>query len=620
VLVVILLPALYVTISYLQGSNFNSNRELRYSGTQQSPVEADRILSIIASNLNAKDLNQLRSVLKGFAHLPPTAQDPLRDYLSGLANVTDNLVAIETGLRNARTLLAAGNVNEANARIKELELLIEKTRSTLETTYTLLNRVGAYYNINVSTQTQKLDDLQQTLTTYSTQVDDLTAMLPRQVGLNQTRLTLNALSGLVFVGEPLTVYGTLRNQNETALGGRNITITWAGMSRATLTDAAGNFTATLVFPPGYPAGLGRVLAAYVPVGEDAATYIGSENSVTVTVAYHLSVITATATPSKIKPLEVMEVNGTLAAANRTGLPGRLVELELDGRALANATTSPTGSFHFKFQIPVMIGNGTHAIRVAFNATRDVYSSSSLTIHFLVELLQSKLLFTVEPSTFLSGMSITLTGNITHSDGTPVNNGTVTIVLENWTYNTTVGNDGNFSAVISTPIQLGFGNHSIRVLYNSTDPIVAGSGSAAPIYVYNSPTLVLIAATITAGGATGTIYLTRMRRKAAAKQKYAQPVVVEKPVVQDEYSPATLSAAIEAEPDGASKVRRSFRLAQSIINHKLGIAGNTSETPWEYFRRIIKIRPQIAQQLRRLTELFELAAQRVRRSQLRSQPS
>ncbi len=86
---------------------------------------------------------------------------------------------------------------------------------------------------------------------------------------------------------------------------------------------------------------------------------------------------------------------------------------------------------------------------------------------------------------------------------------------------------------------------------------------------------------------------------------AQPMVIERAPVE-EFSVESLISAIKVEGLHAARIRKSYILAQAIINRRTGEAPRNSETHWEYFFRVTKSMPKITDTLKRLVELFELA--------------
>lgn len=74
----------------------------------------------------------------------------------------------------------------------------------------------------------------------------------------------------------------------------------------------------------------------------------------------------------------------------------------------------------------------------------------------------------------------------------------------------------------------------------------------------------------------------------------------------EFSRNNLTAAIDAETNGASKIKKAYNLVQVMIGTKLDVQPHHSETPSEYLLRIGEVAPSLLHALEPLVRLFELA--------------
>lgn len=68
----------------------------------------------------------------------------------------------------------------------------------------------------------------------------------------------------------------------------------------------------------------------------------------------------------------------------------------------------------------------------------------------------------------------------------------------------------------------------------------------------------------------------------------------------------MTAAIDAETNGASKIKKAYNLVQVMIGSKLDVQPRHSETPSEYLLRIGEVAPSLLDALEPLARLFELA--------------
>jgi hypothetical protein len=136
--------------------------------------------------------------------------------------------------------------------------------------------------------------------------------------------------------------------------------------------------------------------------------------------------------------------------------------------------------------------------------------------------------------------------------------------------------------------------------------VQGSNAVAVVFIYNTPVILFVVVSIAAGSSLG-FYLYRRGKRAVALAAVAlpEPVAIEKPMKM-EFSPESMISAIENETPYAARIRKSFFLAQAIIDQKIGESSRTGETHWEHFFRVTKSVPWISDTLKRLVKLYELA--------------
>jgi hypothetical protein len=429
-----------------------------------------------------------------------------------------------------------------------------------------------------------------------------------QQELIPTTLSLNASQTIVFVEEVFSIYGFLRTENGTALTGRNINVYWGSNRTVRATDSLGRFEATASFPAGFPAGSAAIEASFQPEGSDSAAYLPSTAWLEIQVIYHPSVINASIDPVKVMPLDSVQVEGNLVTPEGTPLGLRIIEIRLDEESIGNVSTDNAGSFLFVFSIPKGLGNGTHYVTVAFNAAGDRFAPSNATLPLTVGFLIAQVEVIVDQTSVFSGTKLTVNGTVKLTNGTTWGYGHVGLFFDDFFYtNAIVKDDGSFLSVLELPTGIPFGSHTVRVEYYPDESWIEGFPATVQVFVYNTPTVIFAAVAILGAASLGAYVVLKKRRGAdLVPPQPSQTVAVQKPLLKEEYSLKRLTSTIGAEPDEAAKVRRSYRLAQTLISEAFGEAPRESETHWEYFSKVTKIEPALAESLKRLTELFELA--------------
>jgi len=260
-------------------------------------------------------------------------------------------------------------------------------------------------------------------------------------------------------------------------------------------------------------------------------------------------------------------------------------------------------------IPDAIANGTHRFDVRFPG--DKYAPSNATLSFEIAFLQSRIGITTDRTSLLSGMRLTISGDVSYlnglnGDATVV--GTAAVFVDDTRYsNVTLGVNGTFATGIQIPIFLSFGAHEVRVEFTPGGRGVQPSLVTVQVFVYNTPiVVVLIAGASTAPSVA--IYLLRRRKHMAVittPSDLLEPLTLREPVALRP-SVEELVRAIESEGDHAARVSKSYRLARSLIDSKLGDESRPNETHLEYLARVSQTIPNMRDDLKQLVELFEVA--------------
>ena len=430
-----------------------------------------------------------------------------------------------------------------------------------------------------------------------------------------TTLVLNASRTDLFIGEDLLIYGSLNTGNGSVLIDRRVTITFGDNVTVTRTNYDGKFNTTISFPVSYHAGPTAIEAAFDPETADSGLYLSSRSSLLIQVLYRPSSLEAAIYPKNARPLDTVQVTGRLwSVPENESLMSRMIVIYFDSAFVGNTTTNSTGQFRFGFSIPLSVGRGGHNVTAAFPAIGDGYAPSNATLPLDIELLEARVNFSADRTSLFSGMSVTIQGTVTLTNGTVWKYGQAKVYLDGSFSAIEMPNvDGVFSSTIRLPIGTNFGWHMLKVKYTPDESSISGSEATVPVFVLNTPLM-----TIASGVVIGLLSLSVKRViKKRRTPILAAPTLVQLPVMEKpspeayppelgEYSMEGLTSMIEAEHDHAAKVRRSYRLAQAMLGQKLHEEPHESETHWEYFHRVTKEEPNVEDSFKRLSELFELA--------------
>ena len=609
---------LAVTLSTLfAGTSISNadNRAYRYQNAPQVPADARAILASFGTSLTPDQLSNLRNRLgtTGIQKWNPTsnvtAPTPLSVYLQTISNASSNLVQIGVVLGNAHKSLAIGDMKSVQSDIRTLDTLSSGAQRLLGSSLTTLDEVSATYAIDTSIQASKVRQLNEQLQGYLLDINEL-KVKASGASFQQTALSLNASVNQVFVGDTFTAGGFLR-WKQVPLGGRGITISWGTGNQSLTTNSTGGFQSDLSFPFGTPSGPAVVEAFYEPSANDSLTYQAAYSAIQITVNYERTQISASLDRYALRPTESALIAGRLGTPTGQSLDGQPISIELNGLLVGNTTTVTDGAFYFILTIPETMRNGTYNATLIFNPSIGRYAASTFLLQFNVVAVPSRMELKADRGLAFSGTNLTLGGGITFMNGTAVNGGTLLIYLDDAPYaNTTTLRNGTFQYSIRLPIWVGFGSHSLTVKYVPADPWVNPSQTTVLVYVVNTPMILFAAATLVGGSVASVAWLRRRRVPVSRLPPSAMPEAVvvprPRPVFPKVERYEELLSAIQAETESSLKVRKTYALAQALIDARLGEGREGSETTAEYYLRVTRQLPQISDPLKRLSELFELA--------------
>lgn len=591
----------------------------RYSNSPVSKPSSEAALAAMEQLTNPGYIPNSKSlqVSLGTSNLP--SQDPIVQYLRALSNVSSNLQQMRVGLQATQTSLASGNTPATTAEVNHLLALRNQTGSLINTLYTLLGQVQSQHHVDptqVRNIRQRIDELQRVYVEYSLEIDGLKVEItPRTVLLDF------ALSNsTVLIDTSVLVDGHLYTHNGTILPQRNVTITWASNDTTVLTDSNGQFTDTIVFPPGFSSGLTFIQASFQPKGPDAALYILTKTSTVVQVIYPPTRIVSEVSPESVLPLDSVNVNGSLTTLNGEPLQNRTLRFQLDNSPLGNVSSDINGNFLFTFQVPGATPDGAHNLQILFEPGSEILAPSNSTLYFAVQREAAKIQTGSVTANVLSGLGLTVRGVVafnnsaTNSQGTLAGNATALFDGIPVAYSK-IADDGSFSLMVSIPFTSSFGRHLVEIVYASDDPRVDTAISIIPIRVYNTPVIIAVSVAL----ASSIIVVRRRGRRVGRLTTELIGEITEEPTVSvGEALPRSLPfrtmsldwedtlRAIDAEKNASKRIIMCYRVAQTFVSNQLKERLKESETHMEFYRRVVESRPWTKNDLRVLVDLFELA--------------
>lgn len=587
-----------------------------YSNTPASSPSRGAAIAVMEQLTNPSYIlgSQGVAITVGTSNLP--SQDPAVRYMQALSNFSLRMQQIKSDLQVAQALAATGDENGALLIVNRLVALRGETRTLIVTLYSMLDLIQSQPKANqdqIQILRQRLDELRRIFLEYSIEIDQLRSQVtPRTV-----LLSVSVSNTSVFVNQPIDVRGQLQTRNGTGLANRNVTITWEDNFITIVTDTSGGYSAVIVFRPGYPNGTTVIGASFRPMGSDANVFVTTSASAVTQLEYYPTQIIAQISSVTTLPLDPVSVTGNLITSSAIPLENRALRLQLDNDFLGEVTTGDNGSFIFNFQVPPSASDGTHTLEVTFLPNTEIYAAAAANLPLAVVREQTEIAAVPSLNMLLSGMSLSITGAVSFAQHVVNTQGTlrgkVTILLDgNPSGISTIGDDGAFSLGLPIPLSSGFGTHLVQILYFPVDPRMDTSRKTVQVYVYNSEFVGIMA--LVAVLAPELVIVHRRRRRSLRISTQGAIESAEEPliVLREVKPPMSMSdweselRVVQADRDAARKVVMCYRLAQNFVCSKLGENLNDAETHLEFYERVFGLEPQLAPDLKRLADLFEVA--------------
>jgi len=599
-----------VPVPSVGGAAPNYSSSLQVSRpSREAAIAAMEQLTNPSDILSAQGLQ----ITLGTSNLP--SQDPVVRYMQALSNFSSSIRQIQSGVQVAQALASSGNENEALLIVNRLGGLRNETGTLIATMYSTLDLVKSEPNVNqgqIQVIRQRLDGLRRVFIEYSIEIDELRSQVtPRTVSLS-----VSVSTSSVFVNQPMVVSGRLLTRNGTAMAQRNITISWADSLMMTETDATGSYNATIVFHPGYPNGTAVIVSSFHPAGSDARQFVTTNATTLTELEYYPTQIVAEISPRTALPLDPVSVTGNLITALGVPLENRTLRFQFDGDILGEAGTGINGAFAFNFQTPPFASDGNHTLQVLFLPNAEVFASAAMDLPFVVQREQTEISAVPSLNVLLSGMSLGVAGSVSFAPNAASSEGTfrgnVTFLVDGTSYGrSTVADNGAYSLSATIPLGLGFGKHAIEIVYLPLNPRMDGSIRTGQVFVYNSELVAIVALAAVVAPQLVVIRGRRRRRlrvRSLAAEGAEEPLIAlseaKPPMSRSDWDAAVKSLAKER--NASRKVVMCYRLAQNLVCNNFGENLNDTETHWEFYKRVVGLKPLLAPDLRRLAELFELA--------------
>jgi hypothetical protein len=348
-----------------------------------------------------------------------TSDDQLAQALETVG--TNQRVAVDTA-QEFQTLYTAyqqarASQNETRAR----EIAQELAATTTELNRTSSNLTAAYAELAELNET-RAERAQQQIEEALAQAEQLSENAQQSTYI-ETNISINSVSAEASPNQPLTISGTLRDTNGTALANRTVELATPQGPIQTQTNDSGEFNFTHA-PTQLPAGTSPLSIQYIP--RETAGYLGSEATVSPQVSSLPPTVSVNSTPATLSNTSTATVTGT-ALVDQQALSGIPIRVRLDGTVLGETETDQTGTFRVPVSVPITTAAGERVLTIEAGGAGQA-----------VELATEQRSVTVEPietdleisATRTNTTTVAVNGQLTRPDDQPVASQLVTITVGN----------------------------------------------------------------------------------------------------------------------------------------------------------------------------------------------
>ena len=402
-----------------------------------------------------------------------------RERQQEYANATQSYRETYDEYQEAR---ARGNTTGARAHARELERLSERVTTLNES----LNRDYT----TITNQTGSSTQAAKAVTSNATKNVTVQQSEIRTETFVETRVDVETNGSAVAFDDPMTISGRLTLQNGSAVGNQSLEIVVYNRTYETTTDASGRFE-VVYRPVSVPVNATSVTVQVIP--RSTSPYLGSSENVSVDVTQVSPSFTLSVSRSRVGYREPVETN-VVATVGGRAVPSLPVSASLDGSA-ARGRTNSGGRISLAPRVNAAIPEGTQEIRVAHTRAGRAIGQEATTAPVTITSTETNL--TV--SATQRGDATIIRGDLATTDGTPIEERTVTVAIGDTVRSVVTTTDGRYQVTVrnlsaadienasSVPITARFDGSGTNLADSSAKasvriPVADSAGGISPVEI------------------------------------------------------------------------------------------------------------------------------------------
>ncbi len=269
-----------------------------------------------------------------------------------------------------------------------------------------------------------------------------------------TTITASTANPRASFDDPFVVSGRLTTPNGTPLPNRTIALEDNNRLQRATTDDSGRYTITFR-PTLLPLDTQRLTVRYRPSTQ--SIYRSNQTSVPVSVQQTTPAIQARTAPQTVGFDDLLSITGRVAV-NDSGVGSLPVAVSIDGQEFnlsdgSRVRTGENGRFRMTDRMPASVTPGRQNVRVSLPVENRSIASANTSVPVTVTQTPTALSINATQQSVngsaIGGPTVHVEGNLT-ANGTPVENRTVAVKLNNSTTPVRTDENGSYAANITVP--------------------------------------------------------------------------------------------------------------------------------------------------------------------------
>ena len=457
------------------------------------------------------------------ANIPDELRKTVGSFLSSSRSLAQSSTEIESALDTSRAMLAQFRPAEAEKSAGVAAEKLSQAYAELRVMENTSQRTGRWWQADSAAegstlrvayneveskllQIRRLLDLFSEMRGSLNQQSEAIAAVP---GLRPTTLTLSVEPATAFVGEPVEFQGTLSAEGK-PLAGRKVTLLLSSLpAEVVLTGSDGVYRGRVVLPYRYVAEM-TAQTIYYPEGNDIGLFLGSSSpEITIEVLYYQPQLSLQV-PGSAYPGRSIVIKGSFDYGKNPVPTARSLNLYWDGKLAAEEAVDTTFTLELAVAAETTLGRHRVTLEVPPQGRYAPVSASAE-----VEVTKATPVIEVEgPGLVLLPLAQEIRGRAYSSSLGPLRDASVTIILGSWQTSTRTGDDGAFSARLSTGLSLTLvGTQELQVTVTPTEPWHRNGSLSTGLLVINPANIAGLALAMGIPALFGTRQLMRKRRRA-----------------------------------------------------------------------------------------------------------